>query len=139
MPLGRATDSRILSGARVFTSIEQAAKATRASPDNLRSVAKGKGNSCMGYGVAQITSEQAKNFSENKSELESFCRTQWPSPESYDRQDGARKHNSKPVQFSDGREFPSRAAAAKALGVTKTAIYFAVRTNRPCRGLNIKN
>ena len=134
MPLGRATGNSILAEAQVFTSIEQAAKAIRASPDNLRSVAKGRGNTCVGYGVAQITSEQAKCFGGNKQELESFCHTRWPSPENYDPQDGARKHNSKPIQFSDGRKFSSRTAAAKALGVTKTAIYFAVRTGSPCKG-----
>lgn len=122
------------STARVFDTIQDCARALKLNPNNVRTVAKGRGKSCMGFGVAQITSEQAGRFRENKEELEKFCCNEWPSPENYDRQDGARKHNSKPVQFLDGRKFPSRTAAAKVLGVTKTAIYFAVRTGSSCKG-----
>ena len=124
--------------ARVFDSIEDCAKALGASSTSVRIVVKGQGNSSMGFGVARITQEQAMRFHESSEELERFCRVKWPSPESYDRQDGSRKRISKPVQFSDGRVFPSKTAAAKALGVTEAAIYHAVRTGNPCRGLSVR-
>jgi hypothetical protein len=134
LPLGAKAKNNGYRDACVFDSIEDCAKALGANSNSVRTVAKGRGKSCMGFGVVQVTSEQAKHFRENKEELESFCHSKWPSPKTYDRQDGSRKHLSKPVRFSDGREFPSKAAAAKVLGVSKAAIYYAVRTGSPCKG-----
>lgn len=138
LPLGTKARSGSYASARICDSIENCAKALKANPNNVRTVAKGRGNSCNGFGVAQITPEQAKGFRENKEELKSFCRAKWPSPKTYDRQDGSRKHLSKPVRFSDGREFPSKSAAAKALAVSKSAIYYAVLTGNPCKGHEIQ-
>lgn len=134
LPLGTRARTGGYATACVYDSIEDCAKALKANPNNVRSVAKGRGKSCIGFGIAQITAKQAGLFRESKKELEIFCCTKWPSPENYDRQDWSRKHLSKPVRFLDGREFPSKAAAAKALGVTKAAIYYAVRTGSPCKG-----
>jgi len=138
LPLGSKVVSRGYAGARIFDSMEECAKALGTTANNVQIVAKGRGNSCMGCGVARISLEQAKSFRGSKDKLEQFCRAKWPSPETYDRQDGSRKRLSKPVQFSDGRAFPSKAAAAKALGVTEVSVYQAVRTGRPCRGFTIR-
>ena len=134
LPLGTMNRNGDYQSARVFNSIEDCAKALDASSTSVRIVVKGRGNSSMGFGIAQITLEQANRFRENKKEFEKFCRAKWPSPKTYDRQDGSRKYLSKPVRFSDGREFPSKVAAAKVLGVSKAAIYYAVRTGSPCKG-----
>jgi hypothetical protein len=123
---------------RVFDSIEDCAKALGASSTSVRIVVQGRGNTSMGFGVARITPEQAALFRGSKVELERFCRAKWPSPETYDKQEGSRRKLSKPVECSDGREFPSRTAAAKALGVTEAAIYHAAKTGLPCRGLRIR-
>jgi len=133
LPLGKKMES-FNANARIFDSIEDCAKAMNANSNNVRIVAKGRGKSCLGFGVAQITTEQSKRFRESKEELENFCRIKWPLAENYDRQDGARKSHSKPVRFSDGHEFPSKVAAAKFLGVSKATIYYAVRTGSPCKG-----
>lgn len=137
LPLGPKAVGRGYSDARVFDSIEECANALGTSPNNVQIVAKGRGKSCMGFGVVRVTPDQAKSFRENNKEREQFCRAKWPSPESYNKQDGSRKLLSQPVQLSDGREFPSKTAAAKALGVTEAAVYHAVRTGSLCRGLRI--
>jgi len=83
LPLGTRARSGSYATARIYDSIEDCAKALKANPNNVRTVAKGRGNSCNGFGVAQITPEQAKGFRENKDELKSFCRAKWPSPKTY--------------------------------------------------------
>jgi hypothetical protein len=138
LPLGPKAERCGDADARVFDSIEECANALGTSPNNVQIVAKGRGNSCKGFGVARITPEQAKRLRRSAEALEQFCRARWPSPETYDPQDWSRKHLIKPVQFSDGREFPSRSAAAKALGVSEAAIYHAVRTGNTCKGHGIR-
>ena len=138
LPFGAKAERGGYGSARVFDTIQECAKALRANPNSVRTVAKGRGNSCMGFGVAQITPAQAKSFRDNEERLFEFCRAKWPSPERYDHQDGSREALSKPVMFSDKRTFPSKAAAAKALGVTKAAIYYAVRKGTVCCGVRIK-
>jgi len=44
---------------------------------------------------------------------------------------------SKPVKLSDGRAFPSIVDAARALGVTKEAVRYAMRHNTKCHGLRV--
>ena len=123
--------------ARVFDTIEDCARAIGMSSNNVRIVAKGRGNSCMGFGVARISRAQAKCFRESRESLIDFCRSKWPSPETYDKQDGSRKRLSKAVVLSDGRAFPSKAAAGRALGVSMEAVAHAVRTGRKCRGFTV--
>jgi hypothetical protein len=138
LPLSANFTNTGYGSARVFKTIEECAKAIGASSNGVRVVAKGRGNSCMGFGIAQITQEQAKVFQEDAGRLLEFCGAKWPSPETYDRQDGSRKRLSKPVRLSDGREFSSKAAAAKVLGVTKQAINYAVRRGAVCCGVYIR-
>lgn len=138
LPLGAKAGNGSYASARVFDTIEDCAKAIEANPNSVRTVAKGRGNSCMGFGVAQITQAQAKCFRESRESLLNFCRSKWPSSETYDKQDGSRKRLSKAVVLSDGRRFPSKAAAARALGVTTSAVVFAVRTGSQCQKLRIK-
>ncbi|MBP9901592.1 MAG: hypothetical protein KBH45_09040 [Verrucomicrobia bacterium] len=138
LALGPAARRANFSTARVFGSIEDCAKTLGASSTSVRIVVQGRGNSSVGFGVARITPEQAARFRESKAELELFCRAKWPSPEAHDKQEGSRRKLSKPVECSDGRTFPSKAAAARALGVTKSSVYHAVRTGRPCQGLRIQ-
>lgn len=45
---------------------------------------------------------------------------------------------SKRVRFGDGREFSSSGAAAQALGVTRSAVGYAVRGKRPVRGMRVE-
>ena len=134
---GAKAKNRGYASACVFDTIEDCAKAIGTSSNNVRIVAKGRGNSCMGFGVVQITQAQAKCFRESRESLVNFCRMKWPSPETYDRQDGSRKRLSKAVVLSDGRRFPSKAAAARALGVTMAAVAFAVRKGSQCQKLRI--
>jgi hypothetical protein len=138
LPLGANFATTGYGSARVFETIEDCAKAIGTSSNNVRIVAKGRGNSCRGFGVAQITQEQAKVFQAEVGRLLEFCCAKWPSPETYDRQDGSRKCLGKPVRLSDGREFSSKAAAAKILGVTKQAINYAVRRGTVCCGVYIR-
>jgi hypothetical protein len=137
LALGAKAKNRGYSSACVFDTIEDCAKAIGISSNNVRIVAKGRGNSCMGFGVVQITQAQAKCFRASRERLVSFCRMKWPSPETYDRQDGSRKRLSKAVVLSDGRRFPSKTAAARALGVTMSAVAFAVRKGSQCQKLRI--
>jgi len=139
LPLGARAGTGGYANARAFDSIQDCAKALKANPNGVRTVAKGRGKSCMRFGVAQITPAQAKSFRENPDRLVEFCRAKWPSPERYDHQNGSREALSKPVMFSDGRRFPSKAAAAKSLGVTKAAIYYAVRKGTICCGVRIES
>ena len=138
LPLGEKAERGGYGNARVFDTIQDCRKVLKASSSSVQGVAKGRGNSCMGFGVAQITQAQAKSFRENPERLIEFCREKWPSPERYDRQEGSRTALSKPVRFSDGREFPSKVSAAKALGVTKAAIDYAVRKGTVCCSVRIK-
>jgi hypothetical protein len=92
----------------------------------------------MGFGVVQITQAQAKRFRESRESLIDFCRSKWPSPETYDKQDGSRKRLSKAIVLSDGRFFPSKAAAGRALGVSKAAVAHAVRTGKKCHGFAVR-
>lgn len=138
LPLGSKAKHGAYESARVFDTIEDCAKALGTSANNVRIIAKGRGNSCVRFGVAQITQTQAKRFHERKDELESFCRARWPSPDAYDRQDGSRLRLSKPIRFSNGCVFESGAAAARSFGVTKEAIGSAIRSRRPFRGMTIE-
>lgn len=138
LPLGAKAGNGSYVSARVFGTIEDCAKALKANPNSVRIVAKGRGNSCMGFGVVQITQTQAKCFRMSRESLIDFCRSKWPSPETYDKQDGSRKRLSKAVVLSDGRDFPSKVAAARALGVSKVAVAHAVRTGKKCRGFTVK-
>lgn len=138
LPLGMKAEVGCYRYARVFDTIQECSKALKASPNSVRMVAKGRGNSCMGFGVAQVSQAQAKCFRENRKSLIDFCRSKWPSPETYDKQDGSRKRLSKAVVLSDGRSYPSKAAAARALGVTKATIAYAVRSGRKCYGVTVK-
>jgi hypothetical protein len=138
LPLGAKAVVGGYASARVFDTIEDCAKALETNPNSVRTVAKGRGNSCMGFGVVQITQGQAKKFRESREELESFCHMKWPSPETYDKQDGSRKRLSKAVVLSDGRAFPSKAAAGRALDVSTEAVARAARTGRRCRGFTVK-
>jgi hypothetical protein len=138
LPLGAKSGNGGYQDARVFETIEDCARAIGTSSNNVRIVAKGRGKSCMGFGVVQISQTQADFFREDRQRLVDFCRSKWPSPETYDKQDGSRKRLSKPVLLSDGRAFPSKAAAGRALGVSKEAVAHAVRTGKRCRGFLIK-
>jgi hypothetical protein len=138
LPLGAKTGNSGYASARVFDTIEDCAKALRANPNSVRIVAKGRGNSCMGFGVIQISQAQAKYFRESREALIGFCRSKWPSPETYHKQDGSRKRLSKPVVLSDGRVFSSKTAAGRALGVSKEAVTYAVRTGKKCRGFDVR-
>lgn len=138
LPLGAKAGNGSYASARVFETIEDCAKVLGTHPNNVRIVAKGRGNSCMGFGVIQITQTPAKCFRVSRESLIDFCRSKWPSPETYDKQDGSRTLLSKAVVLSDGRIFPSKASAARALGVTKSAVVFAVRTGSPCQKLQIR-
>jgi hypothetical protein len=138
LALGAKAKNSDYASARVFDTIEECAKSLGADPNNVRIVAKGRGKSCMGFGVVQITQAQAKCFRESRESLVNFCRMKWPSPETYDRQDGSRTLLSKAVVLSDGRRFPSKAAAARALGVTMAAVAFAVRKGSQCQKLRIR-
>jgi hypothetical protein len=138
LPLGTKARSGNYTSARIYDSIEDCAKAIKANPNNVRVVAKGRGKSCMGFGIAQIKRMQKSKFRENPRALVAFCKVKWPLPQDYDPQNGSRERLSKPVWFSDGRKFPSKTAAARALGVSKAAIYYAVRTGSLCQGYVIR-
>lgn len=138
LPLGAKTGTGDYASARVFDTIQDCAKTLKTNPNSVRTVAKGRGNSCNGFGIAQITPAQGKSFRESAEALIEFCRAKWPSPERYDRQDGSRKALSKPVMFSDGREFSSKSAAGRALGVSAAAVAHAVRTGKKCRGFIVR-
>ena len=59
--------------AQVFDSIEQAAKAIQANPNNVRIVAKGRKPTCKGYRITQVTREQAEGLKKSPKMLREFC------------------------------------------------------------------
>lgn len=122
---------------QVADSIEAAASLIGTTSNNVRIVAKGRGISCLNYGVALITKEQAARFCASNQELEAFCAERWPDSVPFDRYLKNRQRISKPVMRSDGAVFASAVAAASLMGVTKQAVLIAVRKKQRCCGMRL--
>ena len=122
---------------QVFESIEQAAKAIQANPNNVRSALR-KGQICRGYGIARITLAQAEAFKKSPAMLWAFCEKKWPDWENFDPLKKYRLRFGKPVVLSDGRRFNSAAEAARQLGVTKGSVQGAIRDGGKCCGYTVR-
>jgi len=123
---------------RVFDSIEQAAKAIQANPNNVRSALR-KGQICRGYGIARLTLMQAEAFKKSPEALREFCERKWPDWRNFDPLAKFRLRFGKPVILSDGRRFKSAAEAARQLGVSKGSVQGAIRDGSKCCGYTVQH
>lgn len=138
-PLTQERRAQAGPSAQVFDSIEQAAKATQANPNFVRMAAKGKTPTCRGYGIAQITKEQAEAFKMSAQLLREFCEEHWPNSEDFDPLAKFRLRFGKSVVLSDGRRFTSVGEAARQLGVAKCSIQHALRNGSKCCGYTVSD
>jgi hypothetical protein len=136
-PLTAGNHKQTTTGGRVFSSIEEAARTLHINPNHIRQVVKGKVLTCRGYGVSEITQNQAASFKMSLRKLRKFCAQRWPNSASFDPYAKMRLRLSRPVILSDGRRFNSASEAARNLGVGKAAVLRAIRMRGKCCGYTV--